>query len=95
MPIIKIDLIHLSLNLCCFWSVEEDTLGGAVEEAPTERQDLLSAVKSLSDEESEEIKNDEIDEKGSLESQVDSTSKGDSTFDIDPDASSNSHKGSL
>ncbi|KAL5964692.1 hypothetical protein TSMEX_007559 [Taenia solium] len=76
-------------------SDEEDTLRGAVEEAPNEKQDLLSAVKSLSDEESKEKKNDEIDEEGSLESQVDSTSKGDSTFDIDHDASSNFPKGSL
>lgn len=74
---------------------EEDTLGGAGEEVPTEKQDLLSAVKSLSDEEIEEVKDDGIAEQGSLESQVDSTPKGDSTFDIDPGVSSEFSKGPL
>ncbi|VDK20847.1 unnamed protein product [Taenia asiatica] len=76
-------------------SDEEDTLRGVVKEAPKEKQDLLSAVKSLFDEESKGIKNDEIDEEGSLESQVDSTSKDDSTFDIDHEAPSYFPKGSL
>ncbi|CDI96897.2 conserved hypothetical protein [Echinococcus multilocularis] len=76
-------------------SDDEDTLGGAGEEVPTEKPDLLSAVKSLSDEEIEEVKDDEIAEQGSLESQVNSTPKGDSTFDIDPGVSSEFSKDPL
>ncbi|KAL5105424.1 hypothetical protein TcWFU_003694 [Taenia crassiceps] len=76
-------------------SDEEDTLGGEVGETPAGKLNFLLDVKSLSDEESKEIKKDEIDGEGSLESQIDSTLKGDSTFEMDPDVFSNFLKGSL